>query len=211
MAFEELAGFPGLAVRYDPAEHPYFKQIVIENLTLLRGKDIGMQLLREIATARPASRGDFPDGINVVLEPFTLHYAPAGHSLQKFYDLDGNESVTGVRPSDNPLASPPGCRFHIQGTSANVAVDPAASNLGGTVCRLRFSNAQVMQVDGAPCWPHITLAHELIHALHSVTGRRHDTDEENWTTGVGAYAAEPMCENAFREAFGLPRRDRYGI
>ena len=44
---------------------------------------------------------------------------------------------------------------------------------------------------------------------HHVTGTRRDNDEEQWTTGIGVYADNPMSENAFRAAFGLRLREMY--
>ncbi len=55
----------------------------------------------------------------------------------------------------------------------------------------------------------IVLAHELIHALHRVTGTRHSQDEAARSTGIGPYADEELTESAIRTEFGLPRRNTY--
>jgi hypothetical protein len=73
----------------------------------------------------------------------------------------------------------------------------------------------------------ISLAHELIHCLHFITGdcaraptRQFDltvdsglAEEEARTIGLGPYDypanSEPLCENAFRAVFGLAERTEY--
>ena len=69
----------------------------------------------------------------------------------------------------------------------------------------------------------IALAHELIHCMHYVTGTcyrapkaslnlKEDSplaQEEARTTGLFPYDNEPLSENAFRRAFGLPLRTEY--
>lgn len=70
---------------------------------------------------------------------------------------------------------------------------------------------------------YIALAHELIHCLHYVTGTCHRipaltfdltvdsglAEEEARTTGLFPFDNEPLSENAFRRAFGLPSRTEY--
>ena len=73
----------------------------------------------------------------------------------------------------------------------------------------------------------ISLAHELIHCLHFIAGdcaraptRQFDlkkdsglAEEEARTVGLGVYdyptLSEDLCENAFREAFKLSKREEY--
>ena len=65
--------------------------------------------------------------------------------------------------------------------------------------------------------PFVTLAHELIHALHylrGVAGERGDLltglgDEEYRTMGLGPYAGERYTENAIRLEWGLHPRTFY--
>jgi len=70
---------------------------------------------------------------------------------------------------------------------------------------------------------YIALAHELIHCWHYVTGGCYRAptltfdlavdsglaEEEARTTGLFPYDNEPLSENAFRLAFGLPLRTEY--
>lgn len=222
---ETLNGYPGFAVEYDSAKNPYFKSIMVENLTLLSSKELGKELLKGIAEANPITRGDFPKGINVICQPYMMQYVQSGQKLDVMYGESGNEIVLGMKPSTNEShnvkrttdASKVGlktwknnCLFHKRGSSLNKAVDNTQTTKGGTVCYMEFSNAQVMESNGAMCWPHIVLAHELIHSLHCLTGTHADSDEEIKTTGIGQYATERMSENAFRAAFKLGLRDAYG-
>jgi hypothetical protein len=70
--------------------------------------------------------------------------------------------------------------------------------------------------------PFVALAHELIHALHSLSGDNRglyatsdtsvDADwkhEEARTVGLGIYRDNPMSENALRDELRLPRRETY--
>jgi hypothetical protein len=61
--------------------------------------------------------------------------------------------------------------------------------------------------------PYVTLAHELVHALHCVSGTRKEGDfkfdipiEEIFTVGLGEYAKEEFTENAIRKEHGLELR-----
>lgn len=68
-----------------------------------------------------------------------------------------------------------------------------------------------------PTW--IVLAHELIHAWHTLSGTTHSEKfelaqgsvarEEMYTTGLGAYANTRISENAIRREAGLPERNYY--
>ena len=207
---EKLDGFPGFAVEYNSSKNPFFKAIMIENLTLLKSKRLGRQLLRAIAKAKPKSRGDFPAGVNVVCRPYMMRYVQSGQKLDVMYDEAGAEVLLGLKPSAAAHHNVTDCLFHKRGSSLNKAVDNSQTAKGGTVCYMDFSNAQVMESNGAMCWPHIVLAHELIHSLHCLTGTHADSDEEIKTTGIGKYADEPMSENAFRKEFGLSLRESYG-
>jgi hypothetical protein len=61
----------------------------------------------------------------------------------------------------------------------------------------------------------IVLAHELIHALHDMSGDNYKDSvdgvkrEELYTAGVGAYRNTRISENAIRRDAGLPRRETY--
>jgi len=205
-----LLGFPGFGVEFDEAKNPFFKSIMLENLRLIQSKPLGSALLKQIAEAKPKSRGDFPAGINVMCQPTSITYTQSGQKPQFLYDENGTRSVTGMAASNHPRHNIEGCSFHISGTSHCNAVDQSQTTSGGTVCYMAFSNAQIIETTGAVCWPHIVLAHELIHCLHNLTGNNADKDEEIRTTGIGKYADEAMSENALRREFGLPERQSYG-
>ena len=205
-----LLGFPGFGVEYDETKNPYFKMIMVENLRLIASKPLGKQLLDSIAAAKPASRADFPSGVNVMCQPVKMHYFESGQKPQWSYGADYSKNLVGMAPSSHPKHNIKGCPFHISGTSFNEAVDQSQTAKGGTVCRMAFSNAQIIETTGAVCWPHIVLAHELIHSLHCLTGTHAGENEEAKTTGIGDFASEAMSENAMRKAFGLPERASYG-
>jgi hypothetical protein len=78
--------------------------------------------------------------------------------------------------------------------------------------------------DGTPCArPALLIAHELTHVLHALSGELLDdlpdpTDpmpggsnhEESRTIGRGAYAGEPISENALRKESGFAARVSWG-
>jgi hypothetical protein len=102
--------------------------------------------------------------------------------------------------------------FSILGGSGNVPTDLVARCDGtGCVCIMEFSNVQIITTKFEKTEPYIVLAHELIHSLHCLQGISADRreDEELGTTGNGQYADQPLTENAFRSAFGLPPRIAY--
>lgn len=208
--FQPLADFPGIGVLYDPQKNPFFRPIVVENLRRLKSVAVGRSLLSQIEAAKPAVRHIFPAGINVVCKPQAMTFTQAGKNVIKTHQMDGTVKLEGMKDSFNAAHSPAGCPFWKSGGSANQAVDQgAADNATGTVCWMYFTNVEVLTSKGEKADPYIVLAHELIHSLHCLQGIRSSQDEEIWTTGIGKYANNPMSENAFRAAFGLPLRTAY--
>ncbi len=209
--YQAVDAFPGFGVRYDPAKNPYFLLILVDNLKKLQSVAVGKSLLSSIQNAKPTSRGDFPLGINVMCVPSAMMFTQSGFSAIKTYRDDHTFTVDGMRSSASPAHSPAGCPFwKAGGGSANEAMDPTAQSNGtGTVCRMFFTNVEIMTTKGEKTDPYIVLAHELIHSLHCLEGTSAKTDEELWTTGIDKYANNPMSENAFRTAFGLPLRTQY--
>ena len=209
--FQPLDAFPGFGVLYDPTKNPYFRLIMVENLKRLQSVAVGKSLLSAIQNAKPASRKDFPLGINVICKPTAMMFTERGMNVIKTHQADGTITMDGMKISPNPAHSPAGCPFwKAGGGSANEAVDQTtADNGSGTVCVMFFTNVEIMTSKGEKTDPYIVLAHELIHSLHCLEGTRAKTDEELWTTGIDKYASNPMSENAFRSAFGMPLRTKY--
>nr|WP_076588712.1 M91 family zinc metallopeptidase [Vibrio ostreicida] len=200
-----LRGFPGFAAKFDANEHPYFREIMEENLRKLKSVAAGKALLSEIQAARPVVRGSFPPTVNVMCVPTHINFTQSGFKRLVHYDMNYKEHVTGISPSKQAKFAPKGCPFWMAGGSHNAAADPkAATNSFGSVCFMHFSNVQVMTRKGEKADPYVVLAHELIHSLHCLQGTTIDgKDEELWTTGLGKYADNPMSENAFRRQFGV--------
>jgi hypothetical protein len=207
---ELLPDFPGFAVKYDLSKNPFFRPIIVENLRKLTTVTVGKSLLSSISVAAPRSRGDFLPTVNVLCMPTQINFTQSGFKREVTYGDGGSQTITGMSPTAQPQFSPQGCPFWMSGGSSCEAVDQQAADNGtGTVCRMRFSNVQIMTSKGEKADPYIVLAHELIHSLHCLEGIRANQDEELWTTGIGKYSNNPMSENAFRSQFGLPRRNKY--
>lgn len=213
-----LPDFPGFAVQYDEAKSPYFTTMVLEDLRNIARKPIGQKLLDDIAAARPTSRAasqtsneeakavKFSDGINVVMVPTTMQLTQSGYRMA----FTGNGFEKTLQPSSHASHRIPGCPYWPAGGSCAEAADiTAAGNGTGSVSIMKYTNAQIVTSKGEAAPSFIVLAHELIHSLHHVTGKRRDIDEEPWTTGIGKYSNEPMTENAIRAAFGLELRKAY--
>jgi len=214
----KLPEFPGFAIRYDPAAKPFFQSMVLEDLRRIKSKDIGKKLLEDIAAANPRSRVApdnanaeakavvFELGINVVMVPTSMEYTQSGFKMA----FTGVGVQKSLKPSVAASHNVPGCPYHPAGGSCAEAVDiTAAGNGTGTVSIMKYTNAQILTGKGEATHSFVVLAHELIHSLHHVTGTRRDQGEEDWTTGIGVYADEPMTENAIRAAFGLKLREKY--
>jgi len=214
----KLPEFPGFAVRYDANAKPFFQSMVLEDLRRINSKPIGKKLLEDIAAARPRARVAgassnaaakeiiFEAGVNVVMVPTSMEYTQSGFKMA----FTGVGVEKSLKPSAAASHNVKDCPFHPAGGSCAEAADITAAGDGtGTVSIMKYTNAQILTGKGEATHSFIVLAHELIHSYHHVMGTRRDDGEEDWTTGIGVYAAEPMTENAVRAAFGLKLREKY--
>jgi len=216
-----LPEFPGFSIEYDPAKKPFFESNLIEDLRRIASCDLGKTLLKDIAAARPRCRKAsdnlskelqavwIPNDINVVVVPTSAVFTQSGFKMGFDRSAEWSEEKILVA-SDAQSHNIPGCPFHIAGGSNAAAVDNVAAGNGtGSVSIMRFTNAQIITGKGEATRSFVVLAHELIHSLHHVTGTVKSQGEEEWTTGLGQYADNPMSENAFRTVFGIKLRERY--
>lgn len=197
--------FRAFALKYDPAEHPFFRVAALESLNRLYSVRVGKELVWAISTARPKVRGDFPDGVNVMLAPAELRLTQGGY-MTMGDQLIRDPMRHGAAPGRYPMAFTAGGSECVT-PSIHAERDPRE----GCVCTVRFNNAQPA-AGASSTAPYIVLAHELIHALHALQGRSKigaGNAEEEWTTGIGDFAAEPITENVFRQQFRLPLRTSY--
>jgi hypothetical protein len=98
------------------------------------------------------------------------------------------------------------------------------SGMGSTVQYNPNIEHQYTQAASVKTPPFVALAHELIHALHSISGDV--TKEYSWTNGAGGassgaileeartvglgiYKNMRICENAIRREHGIPQRTYY--
>ena len=125
---DTLASFSGFAVKYDPDKNPFFKAIIEENLKKISSTELGKNLLASIAAAKPASRGQFPQGVNVTFVPVHINFTQSGFKRDVIYGDGGSQTIVGMTETENPKFKPAGCPFWIAGASANVAVDQTAAN-----------------------------------------------------------------------------------
>jgi hypothetical protein len=201
----------GFGVLYDETKNPWFETIVVENLHKLQTVELGRTLIEDIGKATPAARGTFPRDINVICKPSHFSFTQIGKKVLTEYDSAGKQRPTGIKDSAHPLHNFEGCRFYKgSGGSFNDAIDKMAmSNKTGSVCYMYFTGAELMTGKGERALPFIVLAHELIHSWHCLEGIRKEVGEEEWTTGIGEYADNPMSEQKFRAAFKMDDRGKY--
>jgi len=205
--------YPGFAFLIDTKRNPFLVPQALEAMDLLDGTSLGKKLFSLIAAAKPKARADFPKDANVIVTATheRIQFIQKGYNLDVTYGMDHQRIILGLKPSKKDVHNIESrCEFHINGTSVNDSVDKMAAGDGsGSVCYMRYSNAQIMTSKEEAALPHIVLAHELIHSLHCLNGERKNDGEEEWTTGIGKYKDEPMSENAFREELKLPLRKSY--
>jgi hypothetical protein len=176
---ELLPDFEGFSVQYDPTKNPFFKAIMVDNLRKLQTVSVGKTLLKEIAEAYPRSCGDFLPSVNVRCVPTQINYTQSGFKRSVNWGDGGSFTVTGMSATDDPKFALKGCPFHIAGSSANAALNAMAStNKTGSVCTMKFSNAQLVTGKGERADPYIVLAHELIHSLHCLKGVKDESGNE---------------------------------
>lgn len=219
-----LPDFPGFAIQYDPADKPYFKSNVIEDLRTIATRPIGVDLLGRIGSARPRTRTAratqseykrsivFSDGVNVVIVPSSMGYVQSGFKLAFGAGSAVKDTMQASNdPLHNLMENGTPCRFHTgEGGSAAEALGDGDSDGTGTISLMKYTNAQILTGKGEHTHSFIVLAHELIHSYHHVCGiKNKNGKEEQWTTGIGEFNEEPMSENAFRDAFGIARRNNY--
>jgi hypothetical protein len=207
----KMEAYQGFAVKYDSKSNPFFRLILEENLALIKKVPLGRMLLDLIGKASPSARMDFKAGINIMVEPVRdMNYVQSGHKLGF---APGSATIRVPEPSIDPRhVAPAGCDFYVVGGSKNAPKDPmaATTSKAGCVCTMYFSNAQMVTSKGERSYPHIVLAHELIHSYHCLYGiKKEGGDEELWTTGIEKFKDEPISENQFRSQFNLPLRTAY--
>jgi hypothetical protein len=123
---------------------------MVENLKRLQSVAVGKSLLSAIQNAKPASRKDFPLGINVICKPTAMMFTERGMNVIKTHQADGKVTMDGMKMSPNPAHSPVGCPFwKAGGGSANEAVDQTTADNGiGTVCLMFFTNVEISDQQG---------------------------------------------------------------
>jgi hypothetical protein len=220
-----LPEFPGFAVQYDPAVKPYFHANVVQDMRIIASRPIGVDLLGRIAKATPRTRTArasqseykrsiiFPDGVNVVVVPSAMGYVQGGYKMDFGVGSDIKNAMVKSTNALHNLLTREGkpCRFHTgEGGSAAEALGDGDTDGTGTISLMKYTNAQILTGKGEHTHSFIVLAHELIHSYHHVCGIKNKSGkEEQWTTGIGEFQDAPMSENAFRDAFGIGRRNNY--
>jgi hypothetical protein len=170
-------------------------------LNVLRSKPLGLDLLKDIRNACS------PNGKNVVIEKNAGAAAVPTNDVSPAFRARLNEMGNGYLVNDCfPLT--------VRGQAGTSAI-----------CRWIFNDTIPGTTIKRP--PFISLVHELIHCLHFLTAdcaraptRQFDfsvdsglAEEEARTVGLGPYShplrSDKYCENAFREIYGVARRDYY--
>ena len=102
-------------------------------------------------------------------------------------------------------------RIPVMGGNRHEPVDrTAACNGQGSGSKVLYTNTVTELSTGLKSPGYIGLAHELIHASHSLAGDMLDGPlEEQRTVGLNAYATQEITENKIRLEANLPLRTAY--
>jgi len=211
---KKLDHYPGIAVQYNPSTDPYFEVMVSEALGEVARLRTGKALLSGIAAANPAVK--LPGGVTVMILPTEKKL----EVIRKGYQYPTNTSDTGMNEFNEYRNMLLDGYFaeddtrECQQVKAVLLQTPqcrtSAENGNGSAAVVRFSNTVRALNSGLKNPPFVGLAHELIHALHSLKGEnKGGSEEEQRTVGLGKYSTEKLCENAIRRDAGLPNRDAY--
>lgn len=206
MTFRKSREFPGIAFDYNEKAQPFFKALVKENLKKICLLAHGKAILKAIADANPAFKSNFPTGVNVIIQPplERIWISPGMNKSGSMLDQGKYNSFMqegGVGKSIPTMASK---------TSAEEQNKPAAQGGTGSVCRLYYSNNEIITATGEWLPPHITMGHELIHCVHGLYGvMKADNKEEEWeTVGIKGFGGT-YTENQLRAEANIPLRTKY--
>jgi hypothetical protein len=209
--------FPGMGFSYDPATQPFFKALCKESLRKLKKESqTARDLFKAIERARPATRDNsYPKGVNVVLQPPLARQfsAPGLVSNAGVISVGDQAKFDGWYTGKNGRLQP--------SMSAKVQAQPTADagskyntdgtpGCGCTAC-VFYSNYEILAKNGAWLPPEVTMAHELIHCYHFMTGKaqRDYRAEEHQTVGIKGYHANDFTENKIRYDLGYRPRTTY--
>lgn len=114
--------------------------------------------------------------------------------------------------TDNGPVAIPGLTMAGTGSSAFVSYNPFGNYADTTIVQ----GKSLRMILGVDMPAYVALAHELIHAFHTLSGNRKPERpngkaplEEAWTVGAGKYANTRISENAIRAEHNLERRLYY--
>jgi hypothetical protein len=185
----------------NPVDDPNFHSQARISLNVLRSREIGVTLLKDICAACADGKK------SVVIEKSgTANAVPTTDTSDGFRLQLKQPGMGQILTAD--------------------AYALVARGKGGASGIARWNPANVIPGTTIERPSYVSLAHELIHCLHYVQGDCYRepkltfdltvdsglAEEEARTTGLGPYkdiAVHKMSENAFRDAFGQPRRTEY--
>jgi hypothetical protein len=191
---------PGLYIE-DPPGDPGFMSQARASLNCLRSRDSGVALLKAIADACRDGKHEV-----VIEKSDTANAIPTEDISESFRQQ--------LRQPGNGLLVDDAYKLVVRGKGGSSAI--ARWNPSNTIPGTKIERPS-----------YISLAHELIHCLHFITGdcaraptREFDlkkdsglAEEEARTVGIAAYdypaKYKGLCENMFREEFGQSKRDSY--
>jgi hypothetical protein len=202
------AKYGGIYIVEDSAQ-PFFSAIVREALGELYNKPTGKALLDAIDNTAPADNR----GYKVLIQRVEISYKMVVH--------DGEPR--GYK------ATPSGGRSFASGAQQRLGVTSAAASNGQGVstivgwCQNQISYTSKVGASAGKSHyvpPPVTIGHELIHALHALTGTlksgtlvniggKDVSAEEAQTVGLGAHSSDALTENRLRQEFNLPARLSY--
>ncbi len=159
-----LGTYAGFAVHYDETQTPWFRITVEEALAKIASVDLGKELLKLIADAKPHSRVGkdnvaFPPSINVIISPQENRKFMQAGFKPDFLPGDFSGRKDGMQATTAAAFNNPGQRFTYvgQGSCNENANQAHVSDGKGTVCMMAFDSAQMMTRAGASTTPFLVL------------------------------------------------------
>jgi Effector protein len=219
-----------ISVSYDDAKRPYFGVIVTESLTRIASKPVGKALLDAIGNTTPSvGFGGQNEHVKIMPTFESANFQVRGVKGGSEYETEIIDEPFKRRDEllKQLLNAPNANLSQLKGlipsglwgqdflltrgaNNCHASQDTIAGENGtGSVATVYFSNAKRVLGSGLAAPPFIGLAHELVHALHSLQGTKAKAEEEMKTVGLGKYVNEAICENTIRAEHKLMLRKTY--
>jgi len=175
-------------------------------LAKIESKDIGRKLLNQLMSETTDGRkidiiidtkensGAMPILTDSQLKKYKIIYNEDEMNSDEYSENINSNTTKAIEVSKRKV-------FGREGVSVILRINPNEF--------LKVNSQGDMLQDYDPAMGFVTLAHELIHALHYMKGKHRGKDEENYTVGLKGFEKEEFTENSIRKEHGINLRQKY--